>query len=192
MCDHLTKTHEAVTGHRLLVCDKFYTRLNLAKTLLVFTDGEMKMLCTVRISLQGTWNTMELEAAKARFENAERGLWKLQEKHTRAQKKLPRHQQTEYMAPMSIAPNAGYIVFRDKLTVVFYTNDLAGTPSQRVLSGGSAAAIWLFRGHAPLWRWTLDRVLHRKTFHVPAMVVAFNLFMNGVDRVEHLRSTNPI
>ncbi|ETP23153.1 hypothetical protein F441_03678 [Phytophthora nicotianae CJ01A1] len=83
---------------------------------------------------------------------------------------------------MAIAPNAGYIVFRDKLTVVFYTNDLAGTPSQRVQSGDSHEAIWLCRGLAPLRRWTLDSVLHRKTFHVPAMAVAYNLFMNGVDR----------
>uniref|UniRef100_H3GEE4 PiggyBac transposable element-derived protein domain-containing protein n=1 Tax=Phytophthora ramorum TaxID=164328 RepID=H3GEE4_PHYRM len=205
MCGHLTKQYPAQDGHRLLVCDNFYTRHNLAKTLMAFTDGEMRMLGTVRISLQGKWNAAALETAKARVDAAERGSWelvaavdvapgweKLQEKHKRAQKKLPPHLQTEYVASMTVAAGAGYIVFRDKLTVIFYTNDLAGTPSQRVLPGNSPEAIWLCRGLAPLRRWTADRVMHRQTFRVPSMVVAYNLFMNGVDRVGQLRSTNPI
>ncbi|KAK1941087.1 hypothetical protein P3T76_007793 [Phytophthora citrophthora] len=129
MCGHMTKTHPAPNGHRLLVSDNFYTRHNLAKTLLTFTDGEMRLLGTVRIPLQGKWNAMELEASKSRMDVAERGSWelvaamdvpvgleKLQEKHKRLQKKMPSHQQTPYMAPMTIATNAGYIVFRDKLT----------------------------------------------------------------------------
>ncbi|KUF78757.1 WASH complex subunit [Phytophthora nicotianae] len=101
MCGHLTKTYPAPTQHRLLVCDNFYTRHNLAKTLTTFTDGEMKLLGTVRIGLQGKWMAERLEASKARIDNAERGSWeliaaldvpvdweKLQEKHKRAQKKF--------------------------------------------------------------------------------------------------------
>ncbi|KAG6943184.1 hypothetical protein JG688_00017736 [Phytophthora aleatoria] len=198
MCGHLTKTYAAPNFHRLLVCDNFYTRHNLAKTLMSFTDGEMRMLGTVRISLQAA-------AFKERIDKAERGSWELiaavdvppgwetlQEKHKRAQKKLPEHMQSIYSAPMTIAAKAGYSVFRDKQTVLFYTNDLASTPSQRVLSSESPEAIWLCRGLAPLRRWTGDRVMHRKTFQVSAMIVAYNLFMNGVDRVDQLRSTNPI
>ncbi|KAK1946029.1 hypothetical protein P3T76_003077 [Phytophthora citrophthora] len=205
MCGYMTKTHPAPNGHRLLVSDNFYTRHNLAKTLLAFTDGEMRLLGNVCIYLQGKWNAMELEASKSRMDVAERGSWelvaavdvpvgweKLQEKHKRLQKKMPSHQQTPYMAPMTIAANAGYIVFRDKLTVIFFTNDLAGTLSQRVLAGDSREAIHLCRNLAPLQRWTGDQVPHRKTFQVPAMVAAYNLFMNGVDRVDQLRSTNPI
>ncbi|OWY92831.1 hypothetical protein PHMEG_00038001 [Phytophthora megakarya] len=132
VCGHLTKTHAAPNGHRLLVCDKFYTRHVLCKTLMEFTDSEMKILGTVRITLQGQWNGIELEAARARMDKAERGTWelvvavgvpsdwqKLQEKHKRLQQKLPSHLQTEYVLPMNIAANAGYIVFRDKLTVNF-------------------------------------------------------------------------
>ncbi|GMF26317.1 unnamed protein product [Phytophthora lilii] len=52
MCGHLTKTYPAPNKHRLLVYDNFYTRHNLAKTLTAFTDGEMKMLGTVRICRQ--------------------------------------------------------------------------------------------------------------------------------------------
>ncbi|GMF68114.1 unnamed protein product [Phytophthora fragariaefolia] len=205
MCGHLTKTHPDPNQHRLLVCDNFYTRHNLAKTVMEFTDGEMKMLRTVRIALQGDWVAKELEAAKARMDTAERGSWelvaaldvlagweKLQEKHKRAQRKLPEHLQTPYVAPATIAANAGYIVFRDKMTVVFYTNDLAGSLPQRVLSDCSPEAVRLCRGLAPLRRWTGEQMVHRKTVEVPAMIVAYNLFMNGVDRVDQLRSTNPI
>lgn len=205
MCGHLTKSYAAPNKRRLLVCDNFYTRHNLAKTLLAFTDGEMRLLGTVRIHLQGKWNAQELDAAKAWIDMAERGSWelvaavdvpvgweKLQEAHKRAQKKLPEHLRTEYVAPMTIAATAGYIIFRGKLTVTFYTNDLAGTPFQGVLRGDSAEAIWLCHGLAPLRRWTGEQVMHRKTFQVPAVIVAYNLFMNGVDRVDQLRSTNPI
>ncbi|OWZ04152.1 hypothetical protein PHMEG_00023994 [Phytophthora megakarya] len=40
-------------------------------------------------------------------------------------------------------------------------------------------------------RWTENRVLHRKTFMAPTIVAAYNIVMNGVDRVDHVRSTNP-
>lgn len=162
------------------------------------------MLGTVRISLQGKWISTELEASKARVDVAPRGSWelvaaidvptgweKLQDAQKRAQKKLPEHLQTSYTPPEDCA-QCGYVVFRDKLTVIFYTNDLAGTPSQRVLLGASPEAIWLCHDLAPLRRWTGEQVLHRQTFQVPAAVVAYNLFMNGVDRVDPLRSTNPI
>ncbi|KAJ8576257.1 hypothetical protein ON010_g2954 [Phytophthora cinnamomi] len=75
MCGHLTKAFAASKRHRLLVCDNVYTRHNLTKTLTVFTDGEMGMLGTVQISLQGKWNAIEQEAAKARIDVAERGSW---------------------------------------------------------------------------------------------------------------------
>ncbi|GMF31034.1 unnamed protein product [Phytophthora fragariaefolia] len=143
MWGHLTKTYPAPNQRRLLVCDNLYTRHNLTKTLTTFTDGEMKMLGTIRIVLQGKWMAERLEAAKERMDNAERGAselhaaldvpsdWeKLQGKHKRAQKKLPTHLQTPYIPPASIASNAGYIVFRDTKTVIVYSNDLAGTPSQ--------------------------------------------------------------
>ncbi|KAK1938850.1 hypothetical protein P3T76_008925 [Phytophthora citrophthora] len=93
---------------------------------------------------------------------------------------------------MSIAENERYVVYRDKNTVGFYTNDLAGTMTEPMLPGTSTEVVRLCRGLAPLRRWTGDQVMHRKTFQAPATVVAYNIFMNGVDRVDQLRSTNPI
>ncbi|OWZ21004.1 hypothetical protein PHMEG_0004525 [Phytophthora megakarya] len=130
MCGHLTKIHAAPTRHRLLA----------------FTDGEIRMLGTVWISLQGKWNTKGLETAKARMDVAERGSWelvaaldvpvgweKLQEKHKRAQRKLPSNMQIPYMPPMTIAANADYIV-------------------QPVLPGTSVEAVRLCCELAPLRR----------------------------------------
>ncbi|POM60156.1 hypothetical protein PHPALM_31028 [Phytophthora palmivora] len=126
-----------------------------------------------------------LKASKAKIDNAERGSWellaaldvlsdweKMQEKHKRAQKKLPAHLQTSYIPSATADSNAGYIGYRDKKTTVFYTNDLTGTPSQDVLPGHSQEAIQLCSGLAPLRRWTGNQIMHRKTFQVPAMIVA--------------------
>jgi hypothetical protein len=51
-------------------------------------------------------------------------------------------------------------------------------------------AIKLCRGVAKLHRWTGTEVLNRSSFLVPAPIIAYNMFMNGVDRMDQLRSTN--
>jgi hypothetical protein len=43
-------------------------------------------------------------------------------------------------------------------------------------------------GLAKLYRWTDDCLLYRKVFMAPAVVVAYNLFMNSVDRMDQRRS----
>lgn len=57
--------------------------------------------------------------------------------------------------------------------MVFYTNDLSGTPSQRVLSGSSPEAIDLCHGLAPIRRWTGEQNLHRKILSVPAAIAVW-------------------
>ncbi|POM63507.1 Hypothetical protein PHPALM_21083 [Phytophthora palmivora] len=109
MSGHLTKIHAAPNCHRLLVWG-------------------MRMLGTVRIPLQGKWNAIGLDSTKSRVAAAERGSWeliaaidvpvgweKLQEKQ-----KLPAHLRTPYKPPMSIAENAGYVVYRDKNRGLLY------------------------------------------------------------------------
>eukprot|EP00737_Agarophyton_chilense_P004965 gb/GEZJ01006794.1/.p1 GENE.gb/GEZJ01006794.1/~~gb/GEZJ01006794.1/.p1 ORF type:complete len:170 (-),score=17.42 gb/GEZJ01006794.1/:209-718(-) len=41
---------------------------------------------------------------------------------------------------------------------------------------------------APLLRWTENESLRRTTLQVPEFIVAYNLFMNGVDRFDQSRS----
>ncbi|KAF4143052.1 hypothetical protein GN958_ATG07728, partial [Phytophthora infestans] len=149
----------------------------------------------------GKWIGPALKAAKARVDSAERGSWELVaainvspgcRKPTSAQKKSVKHLQTTYEPTMTTASCAGYIVFCDKLTVKLYTNDLAGAPFQGVLRGDSSEAISLWHGLVSLRRWTGEQVMHRKIFQVPAVIVAHNLFIKGFDRVNQLRSTNPL
>ena len=89
-----------------------------------------------------------------------------------------------------MADNAGYIVWKDSKVVVFYTTDLAATPTRPLIDGTDAEAIMCVNGLAALGRWTGNESMSRTTFQVPAIIVAYNTFMNSVDRMDQLRSTN--
>ena len=69
------------------------------------------------------------------------------------------------MPPTTIvAENAGYIVFKDKKVVVFYTNDLASTPSKPILFGEDEEAVKAVDGVGYIFRWTGDESVARKPF----------------------------
>ncbi|GMF54271.1 unnamed protein product [Phytophthora fragariaefolia] len=90
------------------------------------------------------------------------------------------------------AEKAGYIEYKDRTVIIFYTNDLKATPSSRVFPSTSPEALHCCHGTFPLQRWTEDRMMHRKLFMAPAVIAAYNLCINAIDRVDQLRSTNPI
>ena len=69
---------------------------------------------------------------------------------------------------------------------------LAGTPSTPIQDGESIEAILCVNGLALLRRWIGGEVMNRTEFHVPSIIVAYNNYMNGVDRMEKMRATNPI
>ncbi|RLN93793.1 hypothetical protein BBJ28_00025481 [Nothophytophthora sp. Chile5] len=127
MMGHQTKLFQSRDGRRLMVSDNFYTRHLLAKALLKFTDGEVRTLGTVRLNLVDKWNKVKLTEATKRVEGMDRGSWELvaavdaevgwkrkQDEHKKAQKHLPKEQQTPYNATVAISPRAGYIVLKDK------------------------------------------------------------------------------
>ncbi len=145
-----------------------------------------------------------LSQAVAKLKDANRGSWilvrvynkdekfdTLQGQHRRMMSKLPSKERTPFVPPMgSIAEKTGYIVFKDSKVVIFYSNDLAETPQEPMLESNDARAVTCVHGLAKLFRWTGDQLLHRKIFMVPAVIVAYNKFMNGVDRMDQYRSTN--
>ena len=90
-----------------------------------------------------------------------------------------------------IADKAGYIVWRDSKVVIFYTNDLLNAPTNPILDGDSEEAILCVRGLGAIRRWTGTEILHRSTFQVPAPIVAYNQYMNSVDRMDQRRAVNP-
>ena len=51
-------------------------------------------------------------------------------------------------------PNCGYITFKDSKVVIFYSNDLAGTPSSTMMLPSKKNNLDLVHGLAPLSRWT--------------------------------------
>jgi hypothetical protein len=82
--------------------------------------------------------------------------------------------------PLGDAANkAGYIVFKNAKVVVFYTNDLLENPPEPILRGSDERAIKCIHGLAKISHWTID-------FFVPAPIVAYGMFMNGVDRMDQL------
>lgn len=87
------------------------------------------------------------------------------------------------------AKNCRYIIWKDKTVATFYTNDLKNTPRE-VVEGISDYTIDCVHGLAVLHRWTGEEVFHRTLFQTPAIIVAYNMFMNGVDRFDQMRTTN--
>jgi hypothetical protein len=73
--------------------------------------------------------------------------------------------------------------------VVFYTNDLASNPPEPVVQGSDERAWTCVHGLAKISRWTGNETMHHKDFLVAALIVAYNMFMNGVDRMDQYRST---
>ncbi len=74
--------------------------------------------------------------------------------------------------------------------MVFYSNDLLETPPEAVLHGSDDRAVQCMHGLSTISRWMGNEVLHWTGFLVPAPIVAYNKFMNGVDHMDQLRSTH--
>jgi hypothetical protein len=55
----------------------------------------------------------------------------------------------------------------------------------------SPEAIQSVNGTCTIRRWTGLEVMHYSMFEVPAIVRAYNLFMNAVDRIDQIRSSCP-
>ena len=75
--------------------------------------------------------------------------------------------------------------------VIFYSNDLSGTPSHPIMDGTSPEAIKCVHGLSQLQRWTGVEVLHRTKFDVPTIIVAYNRYMNCIDRLDQGLATAP-
>lgn len=102
------------------------------------------------------------------------------------------------------ATNAGYILWKDNKIVTFYTNDLACDVPERqpnwdgvddvisIISGRDTYRLPIpvsqcLRGTASVQRWTDENHAHRASVMVPSHIVAYNMFMNGVDVMDQLR-----
>ena len=205
MMAHQTKAFKSTCGKRIFFSDNYYTRHVLAKCLKNMTDGEARIIGTVKYTNVDATNRFYLTKAIQQLKDADRCSWKLvrtydknteiekyRRKHTNAMKKLNVKNRTPFVPPHDkVAEKAGYIVWKDKKIVIFYTNDLASSPSIPIMDGSTPEARSAVNGLAVLSRWTGKEIFHRTNFSVPSPIVAYNLFMNSVDRMDQKRSALP-
>ena len=87
-----------------------------------------------------------------------------------------------------VADKCGYIVWKDRKEVVFYTNNLIDTPTKDFLHSAketdSEEAIRCVGGLEYVERWDEECRNIRKLFLCPVFIALYNLFMNGVDCVD--------
>ncbi|KAE9124369.1 hypothetical protein PF010_g6042 [Phytophthora fragariae] len=140
----------APSGKRVVVMDSYYTRHAFAKHALSMSAGETRIIGTCRLNYVDCLPRPAVEAAILALKDADRGAWKLvaavdtvsnmkaaEKAHKQSEKHLRKAKKTPFEPPRQRSPRTGYIVFRDKKVVLFYTNDLAATPSADVLDGSS-------------------------------------------------------
>lgn len=75
--------------------------------------------------------------------------------------------------------------------MTLYTNDSAAT-SEEPVQGPTEQAILCMKSLGFLQRWNGGEFLRQPMLQVPSIVVAYNLFMNAVDRFDQLRSIAPM
>ncbi|ETO65316.1 hypothetical protein F444_17356 [Phytophthora nicotianae P1976] len=157
----------------------------------------MRLLGTVRLNLV---SKPAVKASIERVDASERGRWELvgevrlepgwmekQKKHPTNQRRLPKAQRTTYEPVIVQAEKAGYVIYKDKGYLLYQR-----TPSQPTLPSTYPEAVLCCHGTYPIQRWTEDRMMHRRVFMAPTIIAAYNFCMNAVDRVDQLRSINPI
>ena len=176
-----TKKLRDPSGKRLIVTDNFYTRHVLAKQKEILSDGEIKMIGTIKFNNIDGLNRKLVKLAIDKVQDSERGTWVL----VQALDKVIKKKKEVTVA----SKNAGYIIFKDRVVVTFYTNDLASTPTKQ-LQFKNKESVMCVRGLAPMERWLGNESMHRTVVQVPAIIVAYNIFMNGVDKFDQYRSTN--
>jgi len=92
-----------------------------------------------------------------------------------------------------VADRAGYILFKDNKIVAMYSNDLAsnvpiGVWVVKPTDRPTDALTSIVRGMSFVKRWTEEKKALRKSrLLVPAVVVAYNKFMNAVDVMDQYR-----
>ena len=195
---------------RRIFTDNFYTRHALGEKMKELSN-ELKLCGTVRLNFVDEVNKVNVTKGIEMMRNAKRGDWVLvpafnfdrnHEKDKNAFLKEQKKNRTrqKYEPKMGEqAENAGFVLFMDSKLCIFYSNDLACTPSRQNISSRHSddkevEDAWeCMHGRAPLRRYppAKDGVkgdIGRIVYQVPAVIVAYNYFMCMVDLMDQRRA----
>jgi hypothetical protein len=154
----------------------------MAKALLEITDGRAFVTGTMKLNYMIKEDKVRVkEIVDAMNKDANRGDWVLLQVYERDKDNVVR-----------VATGCGYICIKDTRVVVMYSNDLATTPRDEVNLGTDEDTIACVRGVTTIYRWTGDNIMKKTPVSVPVLFAAYNLYMNGVDRVDQYRATAPV
>ena len=144
--------------------DNFYTRHALAYVLKQMTDDKAQVIGTVKFPNVDCMNRQFLKEAILKLKDKQKGEWilvraynkaeklkQLRRQHRKKQNRLPTAKRNPFQYPThKLADKTGSIVWKDRKGVLFYTNDLATTPSQELFDGGDMETITCVNGLANL------------------------------------------
>ena len=178
----------SVLNKRHVFMDNFYTRHTLALDVAKFSDGDIHIIGTVKGNLIDAINRGNILKALAHLAEAPRNHWNLVRAHEVVKKSKSKKRKgctqkntmdayltsskSKVEEASTTSKKSGFIIWKDKKRVIFYTNDLKFTPSEDILCGSTQEAIDAVHGLAPIKRWTGTESLQRTTFLAPAPIVA--------------------
>ena len=177
-------------------------RHSLAEAAKRMTDGKVKITGRQKFNLIDATNRVLVRRAMSMAEKLKWGSWalvkaynkdenvaKLCNQHNKNQKDLPKTQKCTFESPLTnLADKSGFIIFKDKKIVIFYTNDLAFTPSRDLLLRRSDEAEKAVNFLGIICWWTGNESLTQTEFLVPNVIVACNKFIGGIDRLDQIRA----
>ena len=174
--------------------DNYYTRHTLAKQLKEFTDEETHMIGTCKMNIIDSANKENVQqAVRIIAKNNTRNDWILVRAYDGLEKVIPvtgkrsreKNKKHNEINKKTVAPNCGYILWKDRKVVVFYTNDLSGTPTNDFLhiakETDSEELIRCVGGLVDIKRWDDECRNVRRMFSCLVCITVYNKLMNGVD-----------
>ena len=196
---HQTKMYRPSSGYRVVFTDNFYTRPRLAKKLFEVSDGDIKMTGTCKYPNIDAINRPVFFECVKKLKDCPRGTWLLartydyNESYDKERKRSGDVAISTYLEvpDIYIQDKSGFVFFKDSKVVVFYSNDLKSTPYDRICDSIDERSIEAVHGLGLIERWNGDENIGRTRLQCPAIIISYQMFMNGVDRVDQMRSTSP-
>lgn len=178
---------------KVVLTEHSFTSHTLAKKLLIMTNYQTRMIGGVELKRVEEINRPDLTEATKFMTERELGEWVLvaaYDKFDNPNAFTDPYQMSSGVTKVK-SPNAGYIVFKNKHTIL-YTNDLAKTPSKDVLTWTDPEAIECVRGACTVTHIAMEKPFKRTPLKLPVMLVTYNMFMDGLDEIEQQISTSAL